>query len=103
MFEFHFYILFGCCRLLIVGHQCDNSDAKNINKTQVKSIESNKHDDDVDSDGDGQKNKSDNKFNGMQNISIRVERATTATAPDHHQNSPNHRRPPHLFAKASST
>lgn len=99
MFEFHFHILFGCCRILIVGHQCDNSNAKNINKTQVKSIENNKYDDN----GEGHKNKSDNKFNGMQNISIRVERATTATAPDHHQNSPNHKRPPHLFAKASST
>lgn len=74
--------------------QGDTSYAKNINKTQVKSIDSVKH--------NGQQNKSDNKFNGMQNISIRVERATTANAPDHHHNSPNHLRPPHLFSKANT-
>lgn len=76
-------------------HQCDASYAKNINKTQVKSTNSIKN--------DGQQNKSDNKFNGMQNISIRVERATTANGADHHHESPNHLRPPHLFSTANTT
>ncbi|XP_031619743.1 uncharacterized protein LOC116338542 isoform X2 [Contarinia nasturtii] len=74
--------------------ECDASYTKNINKTEVKPKKSSKQ--------NKQQNKNDNKFNGMQNISIRVERPTTATAPDHHQESPS-KRPPHLFSKASTT
>lgn len=64
------------------------ADAKNFHKNNVKSTTaSNK--------------KNVNKFKGMQNISLRVERATTAKAHDQHD-SPNHQRPLHLFAKANT-
>lgn len=88
MFSFHQ----NCYRIFIELIQCDASYAKSSNKIQVKPTKRNKNDE--------QQNKNDNKFNGMQNISIRVERAKTATAQDHHQDSPNIR-PPHLFSKAS--
>lgn len=51
-------------------------------------------------------NKNNNKFTGMQNISIRVERAISAKAQDssnHQHDSSNQQRPPHLFSKSNTT
>lgn len=45
----------------------------------------------------GEHNQDNSIFNGMQNISIRVEQSTSAKAQD------NQQRPPHFFSKANTT
>lgn len=104
------FALFCELHLVFIGFgfygalQCDNAgNAKNINNIQVKSTDSRNKSDGRQQNQKQQKSKSDRKFNGMQNISIRVEREQTANAPDLHHDPSNHHRPPHLFSTANTT